>query len=225
MLEECMSVYKKITQNKIFLNLLLLAGFIYTIFFAFIEDPRLPEGMASVIGLEHPVLFFFWNLITGLAFFYNSKAMYRTYGYKSKMGNIFIWSAIVCLAIINFIPTTSQPGAQKVLHFAGVVGYISANACTLIWFFFMQRKRFRGFSFMCALTVLMSISILICFLVIGKSGLLEIIPMWMCYVFLFCLNCTKMFKRKKPGGRSQFSVSSPCSLIPNPVDTGTKTEY
>ncbi|MCL2513892.1 MAG: hypothetical protein FWF08_08315 [Oscillospiraceae bacterium] len=189
-----MVIYRQITQNRIFLTLLMLTGTVYTLIYAFIRNPFLPGNTASNIGLEHRFLFFIWNLIIGLAFYYNCTAMYARYKYNSKMGRIFIRSGIICLLVVFIVPTHSEVGFQKVLHFAGAVGYICANSCTFFWFFFIMMKKVKGFSIMLVVSVLLPIYVFIWFFTVGKSGFMELVPMWIGYTMLFSLNCLNVFK-------------------------------
>ncbi|MDR0531108.1 MAG: hypothetical protein LBG83_03465 [Oscillospiraceae bacterium] len=192
-----MSRVQAFLRNKVFLGVLLAAGFAYVTFFCFLENPLLEENTASLIGVRHPALFFVWNLLTGAAFFFNCRAMYATWQCKNRLGRIAIWAALCAVPVIYFIhgqwngETVVFPGVTKAVHWTATIVFMVGNAAALAIGFFHARKQSpRFFNRLLALVIALVVALLVVFFTIGKSGLFEAAPIWVVYVMLFLVNCT-----------------------------------
>ena len=91
--------------------------------------------------------------------------------------------------------TTWNP--KRIIHWIATGAFIILLIASISLFFIIYIKQFRHFGILaiCSLSVLAVF--LFMFLVIGKSELMEIIPLAMIQIFMFTVNYTPVVKVKK----------------------------
>ncbi|MCL2106971.1 MAG: hypothetical protein FWH26_07960 [Oscillospiraceae bacterium] len=196
--------YRSFIRNKFFLGALLIVGFVYVTVFCFLENPLLEENTASLIGLKYPALFFLWLTLTGAAFFFNSRAMYLSYGCRSIVGRAAIWAALCALPVIFFVHgeilesgEIFYPGVSKPVHWAATIIFMLGDALSIGILFIYACKKVKRFRWLCVGIGGIVAGMLAVFFIFGKSGLFETAPIWLAYVMLFLVNCTGLFALPK----------------------------
>lgn len=157
---------------------------------------------ASMIGLEYPWHFRGWGVIASASIFMNTMYAYRRYDYNSKTGVILgsLGSAAIYMTIncpsIGEGKDFSDP--RCLAHWVGALGFAVLCAAPLIIFLFSKAKREKG-RFLAALIFFAAVLavMLVLLITVGKSAIIENIPMVVAYVLLFILNFTDVFVKKE----------------------------
>jgi len=189
--------------RKVLLGVLLVAGFVFAAWFCLLENPLLEENTASLIGVRYPVQFVVFSTLNGASFCLGALAMYRKYNFRSRLGTICALTAPVMLLVTLLTQgdlvdgEITFSGTTKVIHWTATILFILGVVASLALLFFMLRKRVRGFTALCAITLSIVIGMIVTILTIGKSGLFEAVPIWLMYILLFLVNCTNLFPLRK----------------------------
>ena len=155
---------------------------------------------ASMIGLEYPWHFRGWGIIASASIFMNTMFAYRRYDFYSKAGVILgsLGSAAIYMTIncpsIGEGKDFSDPRCTA--HWAGALLFAVFCAAPLIIFLFSKAKIEKG-RFLVTLIVFAAVLLvmLVLLITVGKSAIIENIPMIVSYVMLFILNFTDFFKK------------------------------
>ncbi|MCR5523751.1 MAG: hypothetical protein K6F64_08990 [Clostridia bacterium] len=158
---------------------------------------------ASMIGLMYPWWFRGWGVIAGATVFMNTMYAYRKYNYNSKVGVILgslgsaaIYLTINCPSMGDDDKDFSIPRCS--VHWAGALLFAVCCAAPLIIFLFSKARKEKG-RFLGGLIIfgLLLIVMLVLLITVGKSAIIENIPMIAAYVLLFIINFTDFFGQKQ----------------------------
>jgi len=195
-------------MRKVLLGVLLIAGLAFATWFCFLENPLMEDNTASLIGVRHPALFLVYTALNGVSFCLGALAMYRAYGSRNLPGRISALFAPAMLLVILFTQGELVDGEiafapiTKTIHWTATVIYVLSVVASLSLLFFLKRKQVRGFAALCVIATAIVPGMIFTILTIGKSGLFEAIPIWMVYILLFLVNCTKIFPMKETANES-----------------------
>lgn len=158
---------------------------------------------ASMIGLMAPWHFRGWGVFASATIFTNTMYTYRKYDYNSKLGVILgsigsaaIYMTINCPSMGDEDKDFSIPRCS--VHWAGALLFAVCCAAPLIIFLFSKARKEKG-RYLGGLIVFAALLLLMLVLLItvGKSAIIENIPMVAAYALLFILNFTNFFSKKK----------------------------
>lgn len=174
----------------------------YTCWYLSFSNPLKSEGALSIIGLSHPVLFALWGFFAECALYVNIEGAYRRTGYQNKWGRLLLNLAILSILITVFVPFDFQQMIQYIIHCYGAISFIVYNGVAMLILFF---KFYRQKSFLimaCISTAILLITLLL-FLIIGESGILETVPMLLCFLILCIVNTSGRFYPSKQSSQPQ----------------------
>ncbi len=158
---------------------------------------------ASMIGLMWPWHFRGWGVIASATVFMNTMYTYRKYGYNSRLGVIMgsigsaaIYMTINCPSMGDKDKDFSIPRCS--VHWAGALLFAVCCAAPLVIFLFSKARKEKGrylfgLIVFCAILALMAVLLV----TVGKSAIIENIPMVAAYVLLLILNFTDFFPMKE----------------------------
>ncbi len=189
-------------------------GCVFVVWYGFLSAPnkqgeiadfsdKIKYITASMIGLMHPWLFRAWGVIAAATVFSNTMYCYRKYGFNSRVGIIMgslgsaaIYLTINCPSMGDEDKDFSIPRCS--VHWAGALLFAVCCAAPLVIFLFSKAKREKGrFLFGLIFFVGLLLVMLVLLITVGKSAIIENIPMVAAYILLFALNFTGFFERKK----------------------------
>ncbi len=156
---------------------------------------------ASMIGLMRPWHFRGWGVFASATIFMNTMYTYRKYNYNSRLGVILgsigsaaIYLTINCPSMGDDDKDFSIPRCS--VHWAGALLFAVCCAAPLIIFLFSKAKKEKG-RFLGALLVFggLLLLMLVLLITVGKSAVIENIPMIAAYALLFILNFTSYFEK------------------------------
>lgn len=181
---------ESLLDNRRVLVAVLFMALIFNVIFGCLRNPLGEDNTISWIGYDHPIGFLFWGALTGSAFFLNILHIYRKYGYTGKIGTVALYAAPFMACSFVFI---NDWGWEHVVHWIGAIGFIALNGAAILLFLLHNFKKHISYKITTFAVALMLLSMLVILLTVGKSGLLELIPIWLALILLFLINCTDFY--------------------------------
>lgn len=183
----------------------LIFGCVYITWYGFFGEQPFIEKVktvtASMIGLDYPWHFRGWGVFASMTIFTNTMYAYRRYDYKSKLGVILgslgsaaIYVTINCPSMGEEIHLDSP---RCMAHWSGALIFAFCCAAPMILLLLSKARKEKG-AFLAALIVFCAIlaTMLVLLITVGKSAIIENIPMQAAYILLFLLNFTNIFEKK-----------------------------
>lgn len=179
----------------------LILGFVYGLILPFCwgNNPLSPTGTLSVLCEDKQVFFWIWGILGAGGLALNVQYLYKKFEVKNKFLNtlcILSFASMVGVALtLGHNITTWNP--KRIIHWVATGAFIILLIASISLFFLIYIKQFRNFGILAACSLSVLAVFLFMFLVIGKSGLMEIVPLAMIQIFMFIVNFTPIVKVKK----------------------------
>ena len=190
---------------KAFCLIGIIFGCVYVTWYGFFGDQPFIEKVktitASMIGLDFPWHFRGWGVFASMTIFTNTMFAYRRYNYNSKLGVILgsigsaaIFVTINCPAMGEAMHLDSP---RCMAHWAGALIFAFCCAAPMVILLFSKARKEKG-AFLAAFIIFCAIlaTMLVLLITVGKSAIIENIPMQAAYILLFLLNFTNIFEKK-----------------------------
>ena len=174
-------------ESKALCVSLLLMALVFNVIFGCLRNPLGEDNTISWIGYDHPFGFIVWGTLTAAAFYVSISRIYRRYNYSGKLGTAALHIAPFMAATFVFI---NDWGWEHVIHWIGAIGFIALNGAALLLFFLHNFKKHISYKIT---TFAMLLAMLVILLTIGKSGLLELVPIWISMILLILINTTDIY--------------------------------
>lgn len=183
----------------------IIFGCVYVTWYGFFGDQPFIEKVktitASMIGLDFPWHFRGWGVFASMTIFTNTMFAYRRYNYNSKLGVILgsIGSAAIFVTIN--CPSMGEEmhldSPRCMAHWAGALIFAFCCAAPMVILLFGKARKEKG-AFLAAFIIFCAIlaTMLVLLITVGKSAIIENIPMQAAYILLFLLNFTNIFEKK-----------------------------
>lgn len=183
----------------------IIFGCVYVTWYGFFGDQPFIEKVktitASMIGLDFPWHFRGWGVFASMTIFTNTMFAYRRYNYNSKLGVILgsIGSAAIFVTIN--CPSMGEEmhldSPRCIAHWAGALIFAFCCAAPMVILLFSKARKEKG-AFLAAFIIFCAIlaTMLVLLITVGKSAIIENIPMQAAYILLFLLNFTNIFEKK-----------------------------
>lgn len=183
----------------------IIFGCFYVTWYGFFGDQPFIEKVktitASMIGLDFPWHFRGWGVFASMTIFTNTMFAYRRYNYSSKLGVILgsIGSAAIFVTIN--CPSMGEEmhldSPRCMAHWAGALIFAFCCAAPMVILLFSKARKEKG-AFLAAFIIFCAIlaTMLVLLITVGKSAIIENIPMQAAYILLFLLNFTNIFEKK-----------------------------
>ena len=178
---------------------LLIISFIYFTVYGFLENPFLPSGTASEIGLKYPIAFKFWGVTSGAALSVNLIYMYLRNEFKYNQakitGYVCMALGVVCIMTCVHVPSTRVFGVQMIVHWGTALSFALFFAVALILALVFPKEKNKKFTITTIVFGVLLLGIVIALIIWGKNGFIESLPMWAAYVIIFLVNFTPIYKK------------------------------
>lgn len=183
----------------------IIFGCVYVTWYGFFGDQPFIEKVktitASMIGLDFPWHFRGWGVFASMTIFTNTMFAYKRYNYNSKLGVILgsIGSAAIFVTIN--CPSMGEEmhldSPRCMAHWAGALIFAFCCAAPMVILLFSKARKEKG-AFLAAFIIFCAIlaTMLVLLITVGKSAIIENIPMQAAYILLFLLNFTNIFEKK-----------------------------
>lgn len=187
--------------GKPFCITVLACAFVYGLVLPFCwgNDPSSEFGTLSLLCEDRKIWFWIWGLLTAGGIACNLQYLYKKYEYKNKfLDALCVLSVVgVCLIALTLGHSIEDWNPKRILHWVATGVFIIFILAAGVLFFIINIKKQKHFV---ALTVSMFAifaTFLIIFIGIGKSALMEMIPVALYEILLFVVNFTPAFKKQE----------------------------
>lgn len=194
---------KDIFQSKAFCLAILIPAFIYGLALPFFwgNNPASEFGTLSLL-CEDPdkkIFFWLWGILTSGSIIANTQLLYSRYNIKSKVSNFFcVLSFIgVCVVALTLGHSIEDWNPKRIAHWVATGLFIAFTVVPLLLPFVQHRKENKRFMVFAACTVAILMTFVVIFVFVGKSALMEMIPIALIEFFLFIVNFVYKDKEKE----------------------------
>lgn len=183
---------KNIFTSKAFCIGFLAAAFVYGLILPFCwgNNPASELGTLSLLCEDRKLFFWIWGILTSGSIICNTQYMYRSFSIKSKFYNTLCVLAFISMALIAITlgHSIEDWNPKRIAHWVATGIFIALTVAPLLIPFIRYRKEKKGFSLYALCTVGILMTFVVIFVVVGKSALMEMIPIALIEVFLFIIN-------------------------------------
>lgn len=176
----------------------LFCAFVYGLALPFFwgNNPASPLGTLSLLCEDRKIWFWLWGILTSGSLLVNTQYMYKKFGEKSRFLDVlcvlgFVSMAVVALTLGHSIDDWNP---KRLIHWIATGCFIAFTVASIALFFIFNRKKHKGFGVLTVCTFLILGSFIVIFAVVGKSALMEMIPLALIEVFMFVVNFTPFVK-------------------------------
>ena len=183
---------------------ILVVGCAFVVGYGFLgEEPFIDKVRyitASMIGMNYPWMFRLWGVLGAASLFINTLYCYRKFNYNSKVGIIAGSIGAVAIYVTVNCPSMGEkalsffPRPRMVGHWAGALIFAFGCAVPVVLFLFNSAKRLKGkFAVTAVVFVALLLLMLALLIFVGKSAIIENIPMVAAYALLLAFNFTHFY--------------------------------
>ena len=201
---------------KKFCGFMLIFGIIYMTVYSLLSYEGMIDGeikvasfsdkikvvTASMIGLEWPWMFRGWGIFSTASVFVNTVLAYRKFNYDNKLGIVAgsLGSAAIYMTIN--LPSYGENKDFSVprcsVHWAGALLFAVLCATPLVLMLLSKARKEKGRFLVATIVFCAVLALMLVLLVtVGKSAMIENIPMYAAYILLALFNFTGIFEDKK----------------------------
>lgn len=179
----------------------LLAAFVYGLVLplSWGNNPVSPLGTLSLLCENRKIYFWIWGILTSGGILINTQYMYKKFSYKNKFFDILCVLGFVsmCAVAITLGHSIDSWNPKRLAHWIATGMFIAFTVASIAFFFIVNRKKYKGFDILTLCTFLILGSFIVIFATVGKSALMEMVPLSLIEIFLFVINFTPAVKVEK----------------------------
>ncbi len=189
--------------NKPFCIGILACAFVYGLVLPFCwgNNPASEFGTLSLLceTPERKIFFWVWGLLTAGGVACNLQYMYKKFDYKNKFLDVLCALSIVgvCCIALTLGHSIADWNPKRILHWVATGVFIIFILAAGVLFFIINIKKQKHFGALTASMFGIFATFLIIFIGVGKSALMEMIPVAMYEVLLFIVNFTPAVKKQE----------------------------
>lgn len=190
---------EKILSKPLCIGLISFA-FVYGLILPFCwgNDPTSELGTLSLLCESggRQIWFWIWGILSSGSIILNTQYMYKKFSYKSSFLNVLCllgFIGIVCVALTLGHPIDSW-NPKRILHWVATGLYIAFTIAPIALFFIINIKKFKRFGLFTVCTFLILATFLLIFGIMGKSAIMEMVPLAMFEILLLVVNFTPLGK-------------------------------
>lgn len=187
----------------------LAVAFVYGLILPFCwgNNPASELGTLSLL-CEDPdkkIFFWLWGILTSGSIIANTQLLYSKYNIKSKVSNFFCLLSFigVCVVALTLGHSIENWNPKRIAHWVATGLFIAFTVIPLLFPFIKLRQENKNFIIFAVCTVMILMSFIVIFVFVGKSALMEMIPIALIEIFLFAVNFTKLFRNDKESVNSK----------------------
>lgn len=170
----------------------LIVGLVFGngIMFCFGNDPFSPLGTLSILCEDRKYIYWIWALFVVGGYLLNTLYAYRRYEEKSRFLRVLCIVAVLaaCGVGLTLKHDVFSWGPKRIVHWICTGLYIGLLGLSLFLFLVKNAKKYRGFPLLAAMVVLCALIVVVWLTVLGKSGMMEMVPNTLLEILLFLLN-------------------------------------
>ena len=191
---------KKINVKPLCIGALICA-FVYGLVLPFCwgNNPASEFGTLSLLCEDRKGYFWVWGLLTAGAIVMNAQYMYRKFNMKSRFFDVLCALSIVSVSLVALTlgHSIADWNPKRIAHWVATGCFIVFLVASIALFFIINRKKHPKFNMLTVCTLLIFATFVVIFAVLGKSALMEMIPIALFEIFLFAVNFTPWIKAEE----------------------------
>ncbi len=191
---------EKILSKPICVTFLFLA-FVYGLVLPFMwgNNPASELGTLSLLCEDRKGWFWLWGILTSGSLIMSTQYMYKSYKIKNKWLDSMCVAGFVsmCLIALTLGHSIEDWNPKRIAHWVATGVFIVFTMAPIALFFILYRKRFEYFNIFTVCTFIILGTFIVIFAFVGKSALMEMIPIALMEVFMFIVNFTPLVKKKE----------------------------
>lgn len=174
------------------------AAFVYGLALPFFwgNNPASELGTLSLLCEDRKAWFWLWGILSSGGIVLNTQYMYNKFSMKSRFLDFLCALSFigVCLVALTLGHSIEDWNPKRIAHWVATGFFIIATVASIALFFIINRKKHRKFDMLAACTFLILGTFIVIFVVVGKSALMEMIPLALLEIFIFAVNFTPWIK-------------------------------
>lgn len=191
---------KQNSALKITCIISIAVAFVYGLVLPFCwgNNPASELGTLSLLCENRKIYFWLWGILTSGSIILNTQLMYRKYNYKNKFFNVLcvLGFLSVCTVALTLGHSIADWNPKRIAHWVATGLFIAFTLAPIVFFFIVNIRKQKHFGLFTAISFLILATFLVIFAVVGKSSLMEMVPIAMMEVFLFVINFTPLVKEQ-----------------------------
>lgn len=188
---------KKI-YTKPFCLAILCCAFVYGLALPFFwgNDPTQPTGTLSLLCEDKKLFFWIWGILMSGGINVNAQYMYRKFNYKNRLLDVLCVLAFVsmCFVALTLGHSIEDWNPKRLLHWIATGMFIAFCVLSVILFFLFNIKKRKDFIVPAIGVAAILLTFVIIFVFLGKSAIMEMVPLAMLQILLFAVNFTPALK-------------------------------
>lgn len=176
----------------------LLCGFVYGLALPFFwgNNPASEMGTLSLLCEDRKLFFWLWGILTSGGIILNTQYMYIKFSYKSKFLDTLCVLAFISMACIALTlgHSIDSWNPKRLAHWVATGLFIALTMAPIVLFFIFERKKHKHFGILTLCTFMILGCFALLFALVGKSAVMEMVPIALIEVFLFIVNFTPLIK-------------------------------
>ena len=179
----------------------LFCAFVYGLALPFFwgNNPASELGTLSLLCENRKVYFWLWGILTSGGIFINTQYMYNKFGMKNKLLTVLgaLGFVSICAVALTLGHSIEDWNPKRLAHWIATGFFIAFTVASIALYFIINRKRHSKFNMLAVCTFLILGTFVVIFATVGKSALMEMIPLALIELFLFAVNFTPWVKGEK----------------------------
>ncbi len=176
----------------------LICAFVYGLALPFFwgNNPASEMGTLSLLCEDRKAWFWLWGVLTSGGILINTQYMYNKFGMKNKFLDVLgvLGFASMALVAITLGHSIEDWNPKRLAHWIATGCFIAFTVASIALFFILNRKKHAKFNILTVCTFLILGTFVVIFATVGKSALMEMIPLALIEIFLFAVNFTSWVK-------------------------------
>ncbi len=179
----------------------LFCAFVYGLALPFFwgNNPASELGTLSLLCEDRKAWFWLWGVLTSGGILINTQYMYNKFRMKSRFLNVLCILGFlgICLVALTLGHSIEDWNPKRIAHWVATGFFIAATVASIALFFIINRKKHSKFNMLAGCTFLILGTFIVIFATVGKSALMEMIPLALIEIFLFAVNFTPWIKAEE----------------------------
>ena len=180
---------------------MLIAGFVYGLVLPFCwgNNPASELGTLSLLCEDRKIWFWLWGVLISGGIIMNTQYMYRKFSFKSKFYDVLcaLGFISVCVVALTLGHSIEDWNPKRIAHWVATGIFIVFTLLPIVLFFIRNRKKHTQFNALTIAAFMILGTFVVIFVGVGKSALMEMIPIALMQIFLFVVNFTPVVKASK----------------------------
>ncbi len=180
---------------------MLFCAFVYGLVLPFCwgNNPMSETGTLSLLCENRKMWFWLWGILTSGSLILNTQYMYKSYKIKNKWFDIMCACGFIsmCFIALTLGHSIEDWNPKRLAHWIATGLFIVFTVAPIALFFIAYIKKFKHFGVLAGCTFMILGTFVVIFAAVGKSALMEMVPLALIEIFMFIVNFTPLVNRQE----------------------------